>query len=214
MGRFLNADAVDAIGANADFVSYNLFAYCANNPVDRKDSAGFFWETVLDVLSLSASIVEVAMNPTDIMAWVSLAGDAIDLIPFVTGVGEVTRAVSVTVKATENTGDLVKAARKLYNQSDAASGIRKLTGSYEIIYESGMTYVGKGGFYRATTSAKKHLNADDKVMEIIWSSAKDNKSAFIDEFKKMLKHGGPNNREIHNALSFNRIWSPGRNLVD
>jgi len=192
----------------------NMFAYCANNPVYRVDSSGYFWETALDLLSLGTSIVEVACNPSDIMAWVSLAGDAIDLLPFVTGVGEVTRAVSVTMKATDNTGDLVKAARRLYNQSDAASGIRKLTGSYEIIYESGMTYVGKGGFYRATTSAKKHLNAADKVMEIIWSSAKDDKAAFIDEFKKMLKHGGPNNREIHNALSFNRIWSPGRNLVN
>ena len=190
-----------------------MFAYCSNNPVYRRDSSGFFWETALDVISLGTSVAEVAMNPSDIMAWVGLAGDTIDLLPFVTGVGEVTRAVSVTVKATENSGDLVKAARKLYNQSDAASGIRKMTGSYEILYESGKSYVGKGGFYRATTSAKRYTSDGDVVKSITWTSAHDPVEAFINEYRSMLKYGGPNSKANANEWSYNKIWSPGKNLI-
>ena len=36
VGRFINADSVSMLGANGDFASLNLFAYCGNNPVSRK----------------------------------------------------------------------------------------------------------------------------------------------------------------------------------
>lgn len=34
------------LGANGDFASLNLFAYCGNNPVARTDSNGYFWEAI------------------------------------------------------------------------------------------------------------------------------------------------------------------------
>ena len=43
--RFINADKVNELGANSDLISINLFAYCGNNPVSRKDSSGKFWIT-------------------------------------------------------------------------------------------------------------------------------------------------------------------------
>ena len=39
-GRFINADDTDFIGADGSFASYNLFAYCNNNPVNYKDPSG------------------------------------------------------------------------------------------------------------------------------------------------------------------------------
>ena len=39
--RFINADGV--IGANQDLTSYNLYAYCGNNPINRADSEGQAW---------------------------------------------------------------------------------------------------------------------------------------------------------------------------
>ena len=41
-GRFINADGL--LGANGDILSYNLFAYCSNNPVNFSDPSGYgFW---------------------------------------------------------------------------------------------------------------------------------------------------------------------------
>jgi len=37
---------VSLLGANGDFASLNLFAYCGNNPIDRKDDTGGFWHIV------------------------------------------------------------------------------------------------------------------------------------------------------------------------
>ena len=39
MGRFLNADGI--LGVNKDILGYNLFTYCANNPVNRVDFSGY-----------------------------------------------------------------------------------------------------------------------------------------------------------------------------
>jgi len=38
--RFINADDTSYLGANGDFISYNLFAYCLNNPINRTDDGG------------------------------------------------------------------------------------------------------------------------------------------------------------------------------
>ena len=48
IGRFINADIVDLLGANGDFASFNLFTYCGNNPVIRIDVTGYFWKEIWD----------------------------------------------------------------------------------------------------------------------------------------------------------------------
>lgn len=44
--RWINADDASNLGANSDFASLNLFAYCGNNPVSRKDESGELWEII------------------------------------------------------------------------------------------------------------------------------------------------------------------------
>ena len=99
IGRFINADEVGYLGVNGDLIGYNLYVYCSNNPVIYADSTGHWIETVFDVFSLGLSIVDVCVNPTDIWAWAGLAGDLLDLIPFVTGVGEATDLLRIATKA-------------------------------------------------------------------------------------------------------------------
>ena len=41
VGRFINADDVDYLGASGKPLSYNLFAYCENNPVNNSDESGY-----------------------------------------------------------------------------------------------------------------------------------------------------------------------------
>ncbi len=41
-GRFLNADDVDYIGYSGEQLSYNMFAYCENEPVNDSDPRGYY----------------------------------------------------------------------------------------------------------------------------------------------------------------------------
>ena len=40
LGRFINADDIECLGADGTLTGNNLYAYCANNPVNRTDSSG------------------------------------------------------------------------------------------------------------------------------------------------------------------------------
>lgn len=65
----------------------------------RTDNGGMFWDTVFDVVSLAFSVADVIANPSDPWAWAGLIGDAVDvLVPFVSGVGETTKALKVANK--------------------------------------------------------------------------------------------------------------------
>ena len=174
----------------------NLYAYCDNNPVVRVDYTGAVWETVFDVASLAGSVVEVAINPTDVMAWAGLVGDAVDLIPFVTGVGEAVKVINASSKM-DDVVDAAKALRKKVNKS---------VGVYEISYKSGKNYVGKGGYNRAIKSAVDHAkNNRDTVTSIRWKASSSSRQAFKEEYGLQTLRG------VGNASkTYNKIWSPGK----
>ena len=115
-GRFISTDTTDVLTVSPMAVTdKNLYAYCDNNPIIRVDRGGQVWETVFDVISLGASIVDVCINPSDPWAWAGLAGDVVDLIPFVAGVGEVTRAIKTIDRVTDavdTTHDIAKVGQK------------------------------------------------------------------------------------------------------
>ena len=129
-GRFINTDSVSVLGATPDqLTDKNLYAYCDNNPITRKDDGGMFWDTVFDVVSLCFSAAEVIATPTNPMSWVSLAGDVVDLIPFVTGVGETAKAVGATIKITnavDNTTDTIKVLKAVDFTGEAVDKMRDL----------------------------------------------------------------------------------------
>ena len=108
----------------------NLYSYCDNNPVMRKDEGGMFWDTVFDAVSLCFSVADVINNPDDPWAWVDLAADVASLvIPFATGGGlavktaaKVDDAVDM-VKAVDNTIDTFKVADNAIDAIDTGSDI-------------------------------------------------------------------------------------------
>ena len=108
-----------------------MYAYCANNPVMRRDDGGEFWDTVFDVVSLVFSVADVIANPSDPWAWAGLAGDVVDLIPFVSGVGEATDLIRVATKADDivdaidDIHDTAKAIDKISDVIDGATDITK-----------------------------------------------------------------------------------------
>ena len=59
--RFINADDIDYLGASGTFLSYNLYAYCENNPVSLSDPNGHFvWEAVFISEALKLAVTCIA----------------------------------------------------------------------------------------------------------------------------------------------------------
>ena len=146
IARFITADTTGVLTASLkSLTEKNLFAYCDNNPVMRKDIDGAFWDTFFDIVSLAVSVCEVIANPTDPWAWAGLAGDVVDLVPFVTGVGEVTRAV----KAANKAGDVLTIQKAANFTDDAADIIKGLDRS--------------SGFTKSTRSAGTQIHKGYKV---------------------------------------------------
>ena len=206
-GRFISPDTTDVLTATPmALTDKNLYAYCDNNPVVRVDHGGEFWDTILDVVSLVASVTEVIVNPTSGAAWAGLVADVVcTVVPGLTGGGAI-------VKAVTKADDVVDTAKTIYKAADKASDIRKATGSYEIMYKSGKNYVGKGGYKRAITSASKTRRTNgmvDEVTSISWKNAPNSRTAFMDEYL-MQKSRGVLSFD-RNANTYNKIWSPGRN---
>ena len=146
IARFITADTTGVLTASLkSLTEKNLFAYCDNNPVMRKDIDGAFWDTFFDIVSLAVSVCEVIANPTDPWAWAGLAGDVVDLVTFVTGVGEVTRAV----KAANKAGDVLTIQKAADFTDDAADIIKGLDRS--------------SGFTKSTRSAGTQIHKGYKV---------------------------------------------------
>lgn len=107
--RFISADSQ----INGDILGTNLFAYCSNNPVNRTDDQGTFWDTLLDVGCALYSAWQVVTNPSP-ENWLALGADvACIVVPFATGGGA---AVRGTVKYAD---DALAAAAKGSNAADA-----------------------------------------------------------------------------------------------
>ena len=92
VGRFINADGTAYLGAGDELLSYNLFSYCANNPVMGYDPTGTFnWGNVF-----KAAAIVVAVTA------------AVALVVATAGAAAVAAgAVSATVAAAATTGAVV-----------------------------------------------------------------------------------------------------------
>lgn len=109
------------------YTDKNLYAYCDNNPVMRVDNGGEFWDTVFDVISLCASVVDVVKNPDDPWAWVGLAADVVSLaVPFATGGGLLVDVVTKTDDAVDFVKTFDRATEVVDTSTDIAKQKRKL----------------------------------------------------------------------------------------
>ena len=220
ISRFISTDEYSVIVATPmSYTDKNMFAYCDSNPIMRTDISGAFWESAFDVLSLGASVVEVSINPTDVWAWAGLVGDVVDLVPFVTGIGEATKAINITRRAVNKTDNVIDTAKTIRKSANNASDIKKATSSYEILFSSGKNYIGKGSFNRAIKSSIEHTKPNklnnfvgDSVTSIRWKSAPTSKAAFIDEFFMQKRSGGVLSAD-KNLFTYNQIWSPGKKYI-
>ena len=128
--RFISPDSTSYLDPES-VNGLNLYSYCNNDPVNYCDPSGHWIETVFDLFSLGASVVEVVIDPYNPWNWAGLIGDAVDLLPIVTGVGEGVRAAKM-VKYADNVIDssydtikFVKAADYADNFADGGKMLNK-----------------------------------------------------------------------------------------
>ncbi|MDE5547203.1 MAG: RHS repeat-associated core domain-containing protein [Anaeroplasmataceae bacterium] len=87
--RFISPDSIEYLDPN-NINGMNLYAYYGNDPVNRYDPTGHFWDTVFDILFIGWDIYNLVKNEgyKDWKNWVALIVDvAFAAIPFVTGGG-------------------------------------------------------------------------------------------------------------------------------
>ena len=90
-GRFISADETSYLGVGNDILSYNLFAYCANNPIMYVDPTGTFsWGKLVAVTAVTAVIA------VSVVATVATFGAG-----SVAGTIAITAAITIAAKATE-----------------------------------------------------------------------------------------------------------------
>ena len=90
-GRFISADETSYLGVGNAILSYNLFAYCANNPIMCVDPTGTFsWG------KLAAIVAVTAVVAVSVVATVATFGAA-----SVAGTIAITSAITIAAKATE-----------------------------------------------------------------------------------------------------------------
>ena len=109
VGRFICADTTDVLTASSTALTdKNLYSYCDNNPVVRKDTGGDYWETAFDIASLAVTASEIIEDPTDPLNYVALTGDIIDVLTPVAGIGETIKAVRAVDKLSDSTRVIAK----------------------------------------------------------------------------------------------------------
>ena len=200
VGRFVNADDPGVIFAKPQELYHkNLYVYCDNNPVVRRDIQGYFWETLFDIVSLGTSVVEVCVNPGDPWNWAGLIGDAIDLIPFVTGAGEATRAVKTANKVADKTTAVIKIQKAVDFTPESAKIVKSLDRSKGYTRSSlrAGTYINNG--YKATTAfieeekevrllSKLRPDYVDKTRKIIYELKPMNKRNVKKGIKQLMRY--------------------------
>ncbi len=136
--RWINADEPDNLGANGEFISHNLFAYCGNNPVSRDDPKGTDWRETF-AIGIATALIGIAILATLPFSGPLLAGAGI-------AAATVSTAASVTV----------------------ATGISVATGSVILAMSSGgkePTRIGKEGERQAgiQQSEKKPIEVNGRT---------------------------------------------------
>ena len=209
--RFINADEAALIGANGDFVSLNLFAYCGNNPASRADTGGYFWHIIVgavvgvatqyvaDVVTNLASgkSFTESLKPTSSIA--DYASAAISGAVAATGIG---LAGSVAVNAALGGGT--------YLANCALSGEEANTTDFMLsVIGGGISGLagGKGangaklrGIYKYSKNVLKTTSSAKRVIQYTMKMANCYKSAVKSMAQTMFAGG------ISNLLTHGRKW--------
>ena len=186
-GRFINADDTAYLGADGTPLSYNLFAYCGNNPVMGYDPTGHWdWGTFWSGFGMVATAIgAIALSVTTFGAGIPLAMSLIAGVTLGAGVLTGINGVATIVEAGSDGYNFMRDG--LFNEvlglSDSAynvySGITEgvaiagsmilgfyhTTGQYKAAKAS-QEYLGKG----YSTAGKNRWLSKDGLRQVRWDT--------------------------------------------
>ena len=171
----------------------NLFAYCDNDPINRRDDGGQFWDTLFDVASLVSSVVEVAANPANPFAWGALAADAVSLVlPGVTGGGKIVRFVANAdniLDATKYADEVVDGSKAMTSSLEAGQKLHKQYNPIKETINSGQKSFNTS-ISKLNPKSKSRLRPDaiDFQNRIIYELKPYNKRSFKRAIKQTNKY--------------------------
>ncbi len=169
------------------------------------------WGELIGTTGSCFSAAEVAANPLDPWAWAWLAGDIIDLVPFVTGVGESTKVIGATVKVAnkvDDSYDVIRIVKTTDFTDDAIEAIRTLD------------KVGDATKSIATTGTRIHrgYRVSEGTKYIKEFTIGKNRIDFFDEPNNIIYELKPNNPRgikdgIRQLQRYNKALGGGKNLI-
>ena len=154
VGRWISADDVAFIGATGDFASYNLYVYCGNNPINQKDSMGYFaifMNLVCAAANIGTSYLAAKVTGQEYTWKNALVDGAVGFLSAGKTVAKVAAAViSVGVDVYSNYKNGNPISESIV--SNVAAGIMSVVGISSIISKSpAMKFMGKAESIFVTT---------------------------------------------------------------
>ena len=140
--RFISLDSIEYLEPRS-INGLNLYAYCGNDPINRYDPSGHFWDCIFDAVFIAWGIYDLFNGGyKDWKNWVALGVDIVfAVLPFVpSGVGQV-----------------IKVGNKIDNAVDVASAINKIDNIQDM---SKVTMIGRS-MDRVTDTATLIGKADN-----------------------------------------------------
>ena len=193
IGQFINTDDVGLLGANGDFASLNLFAYCGNNPVLREDSRGNFWLVSIGVGLATQYIGDVIGNIVD-------GKTGVEVFKPTSSVGEyIAAGVTALIPGTGLGGALVRNI-----VSEGITGIEDIVLGNEVNVRDSIINIGIG-----TVLDAGFEKISDKAVDFIQSKAPQSYSSYA----HATRQSRPNltreqiYRSMQRSIRFNRIAS-------
>ena len=105
VGRFINADDAGNLGIGDELLSYNLFSYCANNPVMGYDPTGTFnWGKLAAIVCVAAVITASVVLTVATFGAGSVAG-TIAISSAITIVAKTAEVAALQTKKSVQDGD-------------------------------------------------------------------------------------------------------------
>lgn len=170
--RFLSPDSISLIGVGENpLVNSNVFAYCSNNPLSRKDESGEFWHQIL----LKVAVGVAVQYASDVATNIARGKTGLDILKSTSSLGDYV-AAGVTA-AIPGSGLLSDLARNVVSEGISVAE-KKITGK-DINLEESVKQIG------ASTAADLMFSfGTQTASRKIWSMGPQNYSSYAAKVRK------------------------------